>query len=226
MNSFFTNVSIAKIVNGPLWYESIFSWLNGLAVMDLVWLCFGVFAIIFFIPAAIKSHKKTLVAWNAAANELGLEGNDKKRLIRGKVESKEGKQSIECKIHTYKVSHGKSSSTYTKFEAKFSKTFDLGLKIYSEGSFRKVTKLFGAQDIQVLDEEFDNIFIVKGIGGNEMRYALTPERRAALLNAHQLLPGFKVKDDEVNYTNTGVVRKTEKLVSTMRVLIDLAREMS
>ena len=226
MNSFFTYLAIAETVNKPLWYESIFSWFNRLAVMDLVWLCLGVFAIIFFLPAAIKSHKKTLVAWKSAANELGLEGNDKKRLITGKVELKEGKQSIECKIHTYTVSHGKSSSTYTKFEAKFSQPFDLDLKIYSEGSFRKITKLFGAQDIQVLDEEFDKTFIVKGIGGNEMRYALTPERRAALLDAYQILPGFKVKDDKVNYTKTGVVRKTEKLVSTMRVLIDLAREMS
>lgn len=226
MCSFFTSLAITETLTEPEWYEFILSWLKALPVMKIVWICLGVVGVIFILPAAIKSHRKTLAAWQAAANELGLEGNSKKKLITGEVDSVEGKNPIECKIHTYTVHHGKSSTTYTKFEAKFSQPFDLDLKIYTEGSFRKFTKLFGAQDIHVLDEEFDKTFIVKGIGDNEMRYALTPERRAALLNAHQLLPGFKVGDDNVNYTKMGVIRKTEKLVSNMRVLIDIARDMS
>ena len=226
MCSFFTSLAVAETLTEPEWYESILLWLETFPVMKIVWICLGVVGVIFILPFAIKLHRKTLAAWQAAANELGLEGNNKKKLITGTVDSGEGKNPIECKIHTYTVHHGKSSTKYTKFEAKFSQPFDLGLKIYSEGSFRKFTKLFGAQDIQVLDEEFDKTFIIKGIGDNEMRYALTPERRAALLNAHQLLPGFKVGDDNVNYTKMGIIRKTEKLVSNMRVLIDLARGMS
>ena len=223
---FLTSLAIAETLTQPEWHDSILSWLKTFPVYKIVWICLGVVGVIFIIPAAIKLHRKTLAAWQAAANELGLEGNNKKKLITGSVDSGEGKNPIECKIHTYTVHHGKSSTKYTKFEAKFSQPFDLGLKIYTEGSFRKFTKLFGAQDIQVLDEEFDKTFIIKGIGDNEMRYALTPERRAALLNAHQLLPGFKVGDDNVNYTKMGVIRKTEKLVSNMRVLIDLAKDMS
>ena len=226
MCSFLTSLAIAETLTEPEWHDSILSWLKTFPVMKIVWICLGVVGVIFILPAAIKSHRKTLAAWQAAANELGLEGNSKKKLITGEVDSVEGKNPIECKIHTYTVHHGKSSTTYTKFEAKFSQPFDLDLKIYTEGSFRKFTKLFGAQDIHVLDEEFDKTFIVKGIGDNEMRYALTPERRAALLNAHQLLPGFKVHDDNVNYTKMGVICKTEKLVSNMRVLIDIARDMS
>lgn len=226
MCSFLTSLAIAETLTQPEWHDSILSWLKTFPVYKIVWICLGVVGVIFIIPAAIKLHRKTLAAWQAAANELGLEGNNKKKLITGSVDLGAGKNPIECKIHTYTVHHGKSSTKYTKFEAKFSQPFDLGLKIYTEGSFRKFTKFFGAQDIQILDEEFDKTFIVKGIGDNEMRYALTPERRAALLNAHQLLPGFKVGDDNVNYTKMGVIRKTEKLVSNMRVLIDLARDMS
>tara|TARA_B100001750_G_C15158427_1_gene423167 strand:+ start:117 stop:452 length:336 start_codon:yes stop_codon:yes gene_type:complete len=108
----------------------------------------------------------------------------------------------------------------------FDGSFGVGLKIGSEGSFNKFTKLFGAQDIQILDDEFDKAFMVKGDGPNEIRHVLTPERKIAILNASQALPKLAIDKDGAHWTTGGTIRDTQKLVSTMRVLIELADAIS
>ena len=185
-----------------------------------------VIALPFIIKVATKQKKKTLAAWKEAAKQLGLNADPKRTLITGSCTSAEGAKQFECKIWTFVVYRGESSSRYTKFQVMFDGSFDVGLKIRSEGSFNKFTKFFGAQDIQILDEEFDKAFMIKGDGTNEIRQVLTPERKMAILNASQALPKFEIDKEGANWTTGGTIRDTQKLVSTMRVLIELADAIS
>jgi hypothetical protein len=185
-----------------------------------------VIALPFIIKVATKQKKKTLAAWKEAAKQLGLNADPKRTLITGSCTSAEGAKQFECKIWTFVVCRGESSSRYTKFQVMFDGSFGVGLNIGSEGAFNKFTKLFGAQDMQIFDDEFDKAFVVKGDDPNEIRHVLTHERKIAILNASQVLPKLAIDKDGAHWTTGGTIRDTQQLVSTMQVLIELADAIS
>ena len=73
-----------------------------------------VIALPFIIKVATKQKKKTLAAWKEAAKQLGLNADPKRTLITGSCTSAEGAKQFECKIWTFVVCRGESSSRYTK----------------------------------------------------------------------------------------------------------------
>lgn len=87
-----------------------------------------------------------------------------------------------------------SKVEYTRMRAKLPIQADFRFLITREGLLSEIAKLFGAQDIQIGDAEFDKLFMIKGnneklikamlqnakirqllLGQPEVHFALTPE---------------------------------------------------
>jgi hypothetical protein len=70
-------------------------------------------------------------------------------------------ENVPIQLDHYVVSHGKSSTPYTRVVARAIEPLPLSLRVFVEGFFSSVGKLFGTQDIQVGHPAFDQRFMVK-----------------------------------------------------------------
>lgn len=98
-------------------------------------------------------------------------------------------------LDTYKVSNGKSSTTYTRMRAPFVNRDGLYFKIYRSGFFSNIAKYFGMQDIEIGDEYFDNDFIIKGNNPNQIAALLAGDEIKQLIERNPRIH-FEIRDDE------------------------------
>jgi len=98
-------------------------------------------------------------------------------------------------MDTYRVSTGKSSTTYTRIRAPYVNKDGFRFTIYKEGLFGKIGKLFGMQDIQVGYPEFDKKYIIKGNDDYKVQMLFSNPQIRELI---KFLPAihFQVKDDD------------------------------
>lgn len=98
-------------------------------------------------------------------------------------------------LDTYRVSTGKSSTTYTRMRAPYVNADNFQFEIYREGLFSPLGRLLGMQDISIGDPDFDAQFVIKGNDEAKVRGFFNDETLKALLCAQSSLL-FQVKDDE------------------------------
>lgn len=177
----------------------------------------AVFAIL--IPLGIKQSQQTNAAWSQAARQLGLHyqpsGFLQSRKITGMI------QNYSITVDTYTQRSNNSSTTYTRFRLTYP-SLGLGLKLTKEGFFTGVTKIFGAQDIQVDDAAFDTDILIKGANPQRVREFLTPARR---MRIHQYLrnhPNATIDDREIAWRSRGLIKQTGRLTNRIRNLVRLA----
>lgn len=124
----------------------------------------GFFSLIaFVIYWSKKSHND---AWSRAAEQLRL---DYKQGGFGKHSQLTGKYrgyfvSVDIEVH----SHGKSSTTYTRYKVWPTLPIPDGLVVTKEGLLNKIGKFLGGQDIQVGDPVVDNALLIKGRSESEV----------------------------------------------------------
>lgn len=85
--------------------------------------------------------------------------------------------------------------TYTRMRAPFINKDGLYFKIYREGFFSTVGKLFGMQDILTGDPFFDKEFIIKGNNPEKIRLLLNDAKIRKLCQEQPDIL-FEIKDDE------------------------------
>ncbi|MHC5036062.1 MAG: DUF3137 domain-containing protein [Planctomycetota bacterium] len=98
-------------------------------------------------------------------------------------------------LDTYTVSTGQSSVTYTRMRAPYVNADGFRFKVYREGFFSKVGKLFGMQDVVVGFPEFDRDFVIQGNDWHRLRQLFAHPRIRELIQAQPHIC-FEVKDDE------------------------------
>lgn len=126
-------------------------------------------------------------------------------------------------LDTYTVSTGKSSVTYTRIRAPFVNRGGFRFRVYREGFFSGIAKLFGAQDIVVGDDAFDEAFVVKSNDEAGAARLLSGERVKALFHAQESVD-LAIKDDdgfwqthfpenadELYFVAGGVIKDVERL---------------
>ena len=128
-------------------------------------------------------------------------------------------------MDTYRVSTGKSSTTYTRIRAPYVNKDGFRFTLYRENIFGKIGKFFGMQDIQVGIPEFDNDYIIKGNNDYKVQMLFANPRIRELI---QFQPNvyFQVKDDdgwfganfpegvdELYFQVVGVIKDIERLRS-------------
>lgn len=86
-------------------------------------------------------------------------------------------------------------TTYTRMRAPFINKDGLYFKIYREGFFSSIGKLFGMQDIKIGDPFFDNEFIIKGNNPEKIKLLLANAKIKELCQEQPQIH-FEIKDDE------------------------------
>ena len=188
----------------------------------------GIFFLIFLIVIAVIGFsifhsKQVSEAWSEAARSLGLGydagGFGSSRKITGKHE---GHVVV---VDTFTRSHGKSSTTYTRYSVMHARPLGLGLNLRREGFFTGVAKAFGAQDIQIGDPAFDSLMLIKGADHQAVINFLTPERRNRIRQAFIELDRLEINDTGALLEVTGAASSSQQIVHVIRRLISLCQVM-
>ena len=176
----------------------------------------GILAIIL----AIILVQKTSQAWASAAKTLGLQyapgGFMTPRCISGLTE-----RGFVIEVTTVTRGSGKHSKTYTCFRVRLPRSLGLGLQLSREGFFSGITKFFGAQDIDIGDEAFDNGTIVKGENPRKVMAFLTPARRARVARFLRSYSGAVIDDQTIEWSSYGVMREASTIVGCVRNFVGL-----
>ena len=171
------------------------------------------------IPLAIAHNKKTNLAWSDAARTLGLSyrpgGFLQSRRIEGQLKG------MRVVVDTFTRSSGKHSTSYTRYRISYPRSLGLGLQLQREGMLSTVTKLFGAQDIQIGDVSFDNAMLVKGRNELGIREFLTPPRRMRIQRFIAGRSEAVIDDTSIRYTKAGIASNSRALVSAIQSMARL-----
>ncbi|HEX3046981.1 MAG TPA: DUF3137 domain-containing protein [Bacillota bacterium] len=131
--------------------------------------------------------------WTELCREIGAE------FVKGgfwkgdRVEARVGEWTLV--LDTYTVSDGKTSHTFTRMRAPYCNPDGFRFKIYRKGLFSELGKLFGMQDIEIGDPEFDRDFIIKGNDEAKVRELFAAQGIRELIQAQPSIH-LEVKDDE------------------------------
>ena len=98
-------------------------------------------------------------------------------------------------LDTYAVSTGKTTAVFTRMRAPYVNRDGFRFRIYRKHVFTWLGKLFGQQDVEVGDVEFDENFVVQGNDESKVRALLRNEKIRELIEAQTGIC-FEVKDDE------------------------------
>jgi hypothetical protein len=87
------------------------------------------------------------------------------------------------------------------------------MRISPETWTQKLSKLFGLEDVQTGDAEFDRAFLINGDDRERIMAVLTPDARKAILDFHRSSLSrmgsrrvFEILDDRVVFKYSGVQR--------------------
>jgi hypothetical protein len=93
------------------------------------------------------------------------------------------------------VSAGKTFVVFTRMRAPCVNKDGFRFKLYREGFFSDIGKVFGLQDAEIGNPEFDSAFVVKGNNETQLQALFrNAEIRRRLLADPR--PALQVKDDE------------------------------
>ena len=132
--------------------------------------------------------------WSRLAEQIGGRIIDEGFWRGGKrFEVEAGEWTITLDV--YAVSTGETATFFTRMRAPYVNRDGFRFRVHRKSVFTWLGKLFGQQDIEVGDADFDENFVVQGNHESKVRRLLRNERLRELMEAQ---PGicFGVKDDE------------------------------
>lgn len=109
-------------------------------------------------------------------------------------------ENVPVQLDHYVVSHGKSSTAYTRVVSRAVEPMPFTLRVYVESVFSSLGKMLGAQDIQLGDPAFDERFMVKSDNESLTRSLLDGELRRALASFEHASLSFEYRAGAVSMT--------------------------
>jgi len=159
--------------------------------------------------------------WGELSKELDAEFFEGSFLKNGKITLSHGQWEIT--LDTYTVHTGKSNVTYTRMRAPYVNKDGFRFNIYRKSVFSWIGKLFRMQDIDIMDPQFDEDFIIQGQPEDSVRRLLKNQKIKDLIQKQKSIH-FMVKDDEgwfkhkfpegvdeLYFQVTGVIKDKERL---------------
>lgn len=171
--------------------------------------------------AGIRQAERARQAWTAAAAALGLHVESGSIFRRPEMEGELG--GFPIKLDTF-TSGGENKTTYTRYRV-FYPSFDLGLDLKPQSAFSRITKIFGAQDVELGDQAFDDALMVKAEKSKQVASFLTPGRRSAILRLFADFNRARVRDDSIEIVTRGFESSQQRLLSTTRRVAATARRL-
>ena len=176
-------------------------------------------AFVAFLVVAKKQAERRREAWQETARELGFIYIPGDMLKVGVLTGQFGKSVVTADIHT--VNNGKNSHQMTRYKLEYP-SLGLGLRLSRQGLMGNLGKMFGGQDIELGDAEFDRLLMVKGGDPQRVRDFLSPERRKALMAAFSAYPKLVVTDSEAVLETYGQESSGERLKTAIGCLRHLS----
>jgi len=185
------------------------------------------FAVFFFlivvavvVLVSVHQSKRTREVWENVAKEYGLDftgtGFFVRPTIRGTL------RGFGLNVTTVTRGSGKNSNTCTQFRVTYPDLLPIELRLTREGFASGVAKIFGAQDIQTGDGDFDGEVLVKGVDPKEVARFLTPARRARIRRLLSLHSGAVIDRAAITWERSGVERNQVRLSNTIRLFLRVA----
>ena len=168
--------------------------------------------------------------WRQLCSEIGADFVEGGFWRGSKVQARVKEWTITLDTHT--VSHGKSSTTYTRMRAPYVNPDEFRFTIYRKGFFSGLGKMLGMQDIEVGHPAFDDAFIIKGNNESKLRALFANPRIRELIEAQPSIhlevkndegwfgPSFPDGVDELCFQVVGVIKDVERL----KLVFDLFSE--
>ena len=129
-------------------------------------------------------------------------------------------------LESYTTMVGNTPIVSTQIRALFKNPDRLSFKLYHEGFFSSIGKMFGMQDILIGDDEFDQRFVIKGNDEDKIRHLLADYKlKQLLLMGKPIAIEVRLKDkclkrqDEsiLLYQATGLIKDMDTLESLLDV---------
>jgi hypothetical protein len=169
--------------------------------------------------------------WRQLCGEIGADFIAGGFWRGSKVQARVKEWTITLDTHT--VSHGKSSTTYTRMRAPYVNPDEFRFTIYRKGFFSGLGKMLGMQDVEVGHQEFDDAFIIKGNSESKLRALFANPRIRQLIEAQPSIhlevkndegwfgPAFPDGVDELYFQVVGVVKDVERLKSVFDLFAEV-----
>ncbi|CAM2005631.1 hypothetical protein [Acanthopleuribacter pedis] len=103
-------------------------------------------------------------------------------------------------LDTFMVSTGKTTIPFTRMRAPFLNKDQFTFKITQEGFMGSVSKFFGAQDIEIGDDFFDNQFIIQSNDRFKIKRLLNDQPLKTLIQ-NQPNIFLELREDQGNFRN-------------------------
>jgi hypothetical protein len=165
--------------------------------------------------------------WRQLSQEIGAEFVQGGFWKQNKVQAHVGPWTIT--LDTYTDSSGEANTTYTRIRAPYVNPSGFRFTIYRKGFFSDWGKLFGMQDIEVGDPEFDESFVIQGDDEGRVRALFADREIRRMIQAQPKLrltvknsegwfgPRFPDDVDELHFQVVGVIKELPRL----KALFDL-----
>jgi hypothetical protein len=168
--------------------------------------------------------------WKQLSQEMGADFVSGSLWKGSKVQAHVGPWTIT--LDTYTVSSGQSQVTYTRMRAPYVTGGGFRFTIHRKGFFSDLGKMFGMQDIEVGDPQFDDAFIIKGTDESKVREFFANRKVRELISAQPEVyltvrdsegwfgPKFPDDVDELMFQVVGVIKD----IARLKMLFDLFAE--
>lgn len=165
------------------------------------------------------SRRARLRAWGELAGRTGLALEPGSFFVPSRLTGTYRGHSLT--LDTFTRGSRKRRTTYTRIVIFVNNQANIYLALYEEGLFSKIGKVFGAEDVQIGDEEVDRRFRIKSRPANFAAVLFTSiNLRSKLLQARSV--NIAVDGRELHFEQRGVERDTDYLVFLFDLLSDLA----
>lgn len=158
-------------------------------------------------------------AWTSAARQLGMAIDPGSTFTQPKIQGTV--DDLDVRVDTVTRGSGDSRATYTRYRVKYP-SGGTHFELHRQSGFSKVSKFFGAQDVEIGDVRFDDTFVIKSDQPERVAAAITPTRRATILQLSSSYPGVEISDTKVHWEKRGVTTNAAEIVTVVRRLVGAA----
>jgi hypothetical protein len=177
---------------------------------------FGIFVLLLgggFAWSVMKSAKRR-ANWAVLAESLGLDHLDD--ILVGMLDGFLVTVSVEQR------GSGKSRHEVTVFKTDIEANLPAGMAIVSEGIISKVTKMFGAEDIQLGLAELDPKLMIQAQNADEVREWARRENVRLGLGQLSKLTAFRLQDETLSFEIRGALADTDQVRMKLQELVSIA----
>lgn len=177
----------------------------------------------------IRVNKKKVIMFQEWAQQLGLQHTQSKYMMNRLNDLQGQIDGLDVHIYEKIVGSGKHQTVVCNFSISPS-PFNFDFRIGKEHFFSKTGKLLGMKDVEIGDEKFDKIFLLKSKDESQLKSVINYKIQGELMQVKDdLKSSIYANSEAVTYATIQPVTKQAHLASFEQVLrfaINLIKEHS